>query len=79
MLEALKSLLDYVAAIILSILPDSPFQPFINQLETAGWVKALNWVIPVGTFITAGTAWLTAIGVFYAYQMILRWAKAVGD
>ena len=79
MLDVITDWLHNIVAAILVILPDSPFSDFIDELDTSGWVKALNWIIPVGDFIAIGTVWLVAIGVFYAYQIILRWAKAVGD
>ena len=33
--------------------------------------------LPTSPFITFGEAWLVAIGLFYAYQIILRWIKAI--
>lgn len=79
MLAKINEFLKYVASIILSILPDSPLRPYIEQLEVSSWVGYLNYFVPVGTFFAIGTAWTAAITIFYTYQMILRWAKVVGD
>lgn len=78
-IDKLTGFLQQILGVILMLLPGSPFSSFIDNLDTAGWIKALNWVVPVGTFVSIGSAWLVAIGIFYAYQVILRWAKAVGD
>lgn len=79
MIKAIQGFIQQVLGIILSILPDSPIRPFIDSLGSVEWLGVLNWFIPVGTFLTIGTAWTAAITVFYTYQIILRWAKAVGD
>lgn len=75
-------LFDFVNTIVeglLSFLPDSPFAEFITSISELPYLSYLNWFVPVGTFIAIGTAWLVAIGVFYIYQAILRWAKVIGD
>lgn len=79
MFEMITSLLQRVLGFLASILPLSPLRPFIDSLESVPWLGYINWFVPVGTLMAIGGAWLIAIGVFYAYQLILRWAKAVGS
>ena len=79
MISKINAFLNAIASAILSILPNSPLRPYIDALGSVEWLPMLNWFVPIGNFITIGTAWLVAIGVFYIYQMILRWAKVVGD
>lgn len=79
MIKAIQGFIQQVLGIILSILPDSPVRPFVDQLSNVGFLPYLNWFVPVGTLVAIGTSWLAAITVFYTYQIILRWAKAVGD
>ena len=62
---------------LLSLLPQSPFVAFLDAMEKWEFLKTLNWIVPIGTFISIGTAWLTAIGVYYAWRVVLRWIKAV--
>lgn len=62
---------------LLSLLPQSPFVAFLDAMEKWEFLKTLNWIVPIGTFISIGTAWLTAIGVYYAWSVVLRWIKAV--
>jgi len=63
-IAAINKFLTAVAAALLSILPDDPFMPFINQIGSQTWLPILNWFIPIGLFISIGTAWLLAIGVY---------------
>ena len=62
---------------VLFFLPESPFSSFLDLMEKQEWLKWLNWFVPISTFISIGTAWLTAVGGYYVYQIILRWARAV--
>lgn len=76
-MDFLGNFLGDVAGSIVGFLPGSPFQAFIHSMEKMPFLATLNWIIPIGTFISIGISWLTCIGVFYIYQAILRWAKAI--
>ena len=67
----LNALTDF-ANTLLSVLPKSPF----SNIPYLGWV---NWFIPFRDFIYIGGLWLTVIGLFYIYQIIMRWIKVIGD
>lgn len=62
---------------LLALLPQSPFASFLEAMEKWEFLEVLNWIVPIGTFISIGTAWLTAIGVYYAWSVVLRWIKAI--
>ena len=51
------------------------------DVEIPAEVKQLfgyvNYFVPVTAMLAIGTTWLTAIGVYYLYQTILRWAKTI--
>ena len=79
MIAKLNAFLLKIVGAILAMLPNSPFKDVIEDLEAVSWLGYVNWFIPIGTLLKIGTAWTAAIAVFYAYQLILRWAKAVGD
>ena len=79
MIEKINQFLRAIVGVIMAILPNSPIKPFIDSIQSVTWLGWLNWVVPVGTFVAIGTAWLAAIVVFYTYQLILRWSKAVAD
>lgn len=62
---------------IFFFLPDSPFSAYLDLVSDITWLKWLNWFIPIDTFVAIGMSWLSAVGGYYAYQAILRWARAV--
>ena len=73
----MQELLDKFLDMVLQVLPLSPFTDVIDELETLPYLGYLNWFIPVGRIIKIGTVWLTAVGLFYLYSIILRWIKAI--
>lgn len=79
MIAKINAFLYKIVGLILSVLPDSPFTAVIADLENVPWLGYMNWFIPVGTMLKIGTLWTAAIAAFYVYQLILRWAKVVGD
>ncbi|MEG1709605.1 MAG: hypothetical protein RR313_11795 [Anaerovoracaceae bacterium] len=79
MISKINAFLSSIVATILSMLPNSPFSSVIDTVADAEWLGYINYFIPIGTLVGIATTWGVAIGVFYVYQMILRWAKAIGD
>ena len=67
---------DIVNAIVL-LLPDSPFKDVEIPAEVKQLFGYVNYFVPVTAMLAIGTTWLTAIGVYYLYQTILRWAKTI--
>lgn len=61
---------------VLNLLPQSPFH-YIDNSPIAKFIKGLNWVIPIDSIIAIGEAWLVAIGIFYLYQVLMRWVKMI--
>lgn len=77
MLDGISNIFGAIGEVIFSLLPDSPFTSFLDAMQTQDWLRWLNWLIPIGTFISIGTAWLTCVSVYYLYSMILRYIRAV--
>ena len=46
-------------------------------MQDLPYLGYLNYFLPISQIIAIGEAWLVAIGLFYAYQIILRWIKAI--
>lgn len=64
---------------ILNLLPNSPFL-VLRTMQNSDFAQILsfvNWFIPVGTLIDILNGWLACVLVYYAYQIVLRWIKAV--
>ena len=64
---------------ILDLLPTSPFQEFVEQFSSLPYLGWLNWFFPVGDCLVVMAVWLTAVGLFYLYSILMRWLKMIGD
>ena len=51
MLEWFLEIIKKFGAIILSVLPTSPFDKYLDSLGNLDYLGYLNWFIPVGSFI----------------------------
>ncbi len=65
---------------ILALLPDSPFK-LLDDLTASGviaeWLGYVNWFVPIYSFIGIFEGWLGCVAIYYVYQIILRWLRAV--
>lgn len=62
---------------IIDFLPGCPIQ-FIHTIpEVKKYLGMVNWFIPIDSMISLATVWLLAVGAYYAYQLVLRWIKAI--
>lgn len=77
MLAFMKELLDAFLDWVYGLMPTSPFTPYIEELGELPYLSYLNWFVPVKSFIIIGNAWLAAIFLWYFYNIILRWLKAI--
>jgi len=68
--------LGAVLSFVLGILPDSPFQAISNS-PISEFLSTLNFFVPVSEILSIGQAWLVCVGLFYLYQIVLRWVKAI--
>ncbi len=62
---------------ILFFLPSSPFADIEIPLEVKRILGYVNYFVPVRAMLGIAGGWLTAIGIYYAYQAILRRVKAI--
>ena len=83
-MDALKSIwnsitdvVDDIVNAIVILLPNSPFKDVEIPAEVRDIFGYVNYFVPVGAMLTIGTSWLAAIGIYYLYQTILRWAKTI--
>ncbi|WP_304964112.1 hypothetical protein [uncultured Muribaculum sp.] len=67
---------DILAAVMV-LLPDSPFSNIQIPNEVRQILGYVNYFVPIGAMLAIGTGWLSAIGIYYLYQTILRWAKTI--
>lgn len=79
MLTFMKKMLDKLLHAVLSLFPVSPFAPLIREIADIPYLGVLNWFLPVSEMVSVGTLWLIAIGVYYAWMVVARWVKLLGD
>lgn len=77
MLAWMKELLDKFLALLLSLMPKSPFTDVIDSLEGLPYIGLINWFVPIGTLVGIGLLWLAAIATYYIYLVVARWVKLV--
>ena len=79
MIEWMMDFISQVGQWLIGLLPTSPFSDFINNFQAPEYVGWVAWFFPVHECLIVLGAWLLAIGVFYAYSIIMRWLKVIGD
>lgn len=62
---------------ILSVLPLSPFQSYIQKFAALPYLGYLNWFFPIRQALVVMAAWLTVITTYYIYSVILRWIRMI--
>lgn len=75
-----NSILNFIqdkATFLINFLPLSPFRKAIDGLGTIPYIEALNWFIPIHEAVLILMYWGTAITLYYAYMIVLRWIKAI--
>jgi len=61
---------------VIGVLPDSPFT-MISNSAIGEYIGYINWILPLQQIVAILQVWVVAIAIFYIYQAILRWVKAV--
>jgi len=61
---------------VIDLLPDSPFN-LIDNSAISDYLGAFNWIVPMDQIIAILQLWVSAILVYYAWVVVLRWIKAI--
>ena len=81
MLDSLSEIFTGLVSAVLSFCPPSPFG-ILDELaansQIAELLGFLNWFIPVNTFVAILEGWLACVAIYYVWQVVLRWLKAIG-
>lgn len=62
---------------VLFLLPDSPFADIEIPAEVKKILGYVNYFVPIRAMLVIAASWLSAIGVYYLYQVILRKVNAI--
>ena len=74
-MQLLNTILNYV----FSFLPVSPFTSVLEGMGGIPFLGYINYFIPIDKLLLITVTWLGAVSVFYVYQIVLRWIKAIDD
>ena len=70
----------YIVGVVLNtifgLLPNTPFT-ISDTSVISEYMGYLNWIIPIDKILIVTISWLTAITLYYVYQIVLRWIKAI--
>ncbi len=77
LLEWLLSAFKDISSDIIAALPKSPIVYLTKNAVISKYISYINWFFPVYLWISMLETWLTAIILYYGYQVILRWIKAI--
>ena len=63
------------------VLPTSPFRAYLEGYEDggSGLLSAVNYFVPIGTFIAITEAWVTAMFLYYLYHGLIDKIWHSGD
>ena len=59
------------------LLPRSPFRRAINLITSIPYMEYIAWFLPLQEVVLILMWWGSAITIYYAYMIILRWVKAI--
>lgn len=79
-LSGLSDALVAFAVSIIEIFPESPFRGAIESVQDAEIITILqyvNYILPVQQMITIFGMWIVGVGLYYVYQLLLRWIKVI--
>lgn len=68
--------LNYIMSFICLVLPDSPFE-LLDNSPIGEYLGYINYFVPLEFMVDVLSAWTGCILIYYGYQMIMRWAKAI--
>ena len=73
---SVANFINEVLGSILFFLPDSPLN-LMSYDPLEPYLQFINYILPIQEIIVFLEAWLLAITVYYVYQLVLRWLKAI--
>lgn len=75
-INGLIKALGAVLGLVFALLPPSPFG-LIDNSPIKEFLPTLNYFLPISEIVLVLETWVTAIGFYYLYSIVLRWIKGV--
>ena len=69
-----KNFFHPLIAFLERVLPTSPFRAYLQGYEngSSGLLAAINYFVPIGTFIAIAEVWVTAMFLYYLYHGLIQ-------
>lgn len=64
------SIIKIITFGLFSILPGSPFRPYIDQLGEFDFLGYLNWFVPFDSCMEITKLWVAGVLIYYNYDKI---------
>lgn len=77
LLSMIGGFLNKAFALVLQFLPDSPLVALEKSPVITEYLGYLNFILPISPIIATMQAWVTCIGIYYIWQLVLRAIKAI--
>lgn len=76
-MELTQTIINFAAEVI-DLLPSDPIQSYLTATtQIKAYFGYINYFIPITQMLAVTRAWLVAVGLYYLYQIVLRWIKAI--
>ena len=59
-------------AVVLSLLPVSPFSGFNYLVESLPFLSVLNWLMPISEMLVIMESWLVVVAAYYGFLYLFR-------
>lgn len=63
----------FIGALVLSLLPMSPFSAFELYFNDIPFLNILNWFVPISDFLVIIESWLIVVAIYYGIMWILNY------
>lgn len=67
----------FILSIVISLMPASPFERYIQLFSDIPYLQYLNWFIPIGEIVAVFEVWLACVVVYYGYMVVMRYVNGV--
>lgn len=68
-----------LAAVVIALLPPSPFTDIIEVLDELPYIGEINWLIPVNRIMGVTMVWATTCVSYWLVSWILRQLDIIGQ
>lgn len=73
------ALIKIITGALYSILPGSPFRPYIDRLGSFDFLGYLNWIIPFDVIADITVLWVAAVFIYYNFDKIKKLLEKITD